>query len=569
MSASTKHDGGGGVFSIILTGLLVVTLLAMQPLPAQILTADAGPDLEVDTGTPVQIGGSPTASGGAPPYTYSWSPAEGLDDPTAANPVATPNTDITYRVTVTDAEGVQAEDEVTLRVRVWLYAISDTPPNQLTRVNIYSQSPTLNIVADEITYGGPAMAGLPPVGSVLNETEAAAIDPVNERAFIISNMGTTSALLLLDLQTGVATGIGFTGATDINALAFNPTSQMLYGLSSHQSQLYVIDTATGAATALPMPVTTTGANIEGLAFDHFLQPPVLYAVDEFDGTVYTIDVNTGEGTVAGVTQTGFESIEFSSDGTMFAAHNLSKLYTIDRDSSYAATVFANSLTIDGEGLLLNDGLSTLDDLIPVELAAFYAQTGEAEVRLFWVTATESENLGFNVYRSEQGVNDFVRVNSALIEGAGNSSSEISYEWADRQVEPGKSYDYLLEDVDFQGRRTRHGPVSVAVAALPSEIMLLQSYPNPFSVTGNNGAGGMGRTHIAFALARESFVSLKIFSITGREVAVLARRSYPPGRFTISWDGRDQAGNIVAGGVYFYSVQTPAGVLLKKKLLILK
>ncbi len=569
MHVSTKRDGDGGIFSTILTGLLVLTMVAVQPLSAQSLTADAGPDQEVDTGAPVQIGGSPTASGGAPPYTYSWSPTEGLDDPTAANPIATPNTNITYRVTVTDAEGVRAEDEVTLSVRVWLYAISDTPPNQLTRVNIYSQSPTLNIVADEITYGGPAMPGLPAVGSVLNETEAAALDPVNERAFIISNMGTTSALLLLDLQTGVATGVGFTGTTDINALAFNPTSQMLYGLSSHQSQLYVIDTVTGAATALPMPVTTTGANIEGLAFDHFLQPPVLYAVDESDGTVYTIDVNTGEGTVAGVTQTGFESIEFSSDGTMFAAHNLSKLYTIDRDSSYAATVFANSLTIDGEGLLLNDGLSTLDDLIPVELTAFYAQTGEAEVRLFWVTATESENLGFNVYRSEQGVDDFERVNSALIEGAGNSSSEISYEWADRQVEPGKRYDYLLEDVDFQGRRTRHGPVSVAVAALPSAIMLLQSYPNPFSVTGNGGPGGIGGTHIAFALAQESFVTLKIYSITGREVAVLTRRNYPPGRFTIAWDGRDQTGNIVAGGVYFYSVQTSAGDWLKKKLLILR
>ncbi len=545
---------------------MVFALCCGLPLQAQQLTVDAGPDKVTDIGLPVQIGGSPTAGGGVPPYVYSWSPAAGLDDPTAANPFATVNAEMTYRVTVTDAEGATASDETTVRVRVWLYAISDSRPNQVIRVDIFSTAPDVEIMADEITYGGPSMPGLPPVGSVLNETEAAALDPVSGKAYIISNMTTSSALMELDLLTGVATGIGFIGVQDINALAWNPISQTLYGLSSQQSRMYRIDRQTADATALPLPVATTGSNIEGLAFDHFQPQPVLYGIDESSGVIYTIDTQTGEGTAVGSTITGFESIEFASDGRMFAAHNLGRLYLLDRENGFAAEEYVEGLFFDGEGLLLDDGLVTLDDLIPVELLSFSARSTELGVLLTWVTATESENLGFHIYRREQGESEEQRMNEMLIQGAGNSSSEVRYEWRDTAVRPGRSYTYWLEDVDFQGRRTRHGPVQVSVAQQPEEFMLLQSYPNPFSV---GRSGSREGTRIAFMLTRRTFLTVRIFSLTGREVTTLARGEYPPGRFSVFWDGRDRKGHDVPGGIYFYSMETTGGVHLRKKLLLIR
>ncbi len=66
------------------------------------LVANAGSAKTVGDGYPVVIGGSPTASGGNGEYTYGWSPATGLDDPTAANPVASPTETTVYTVTVTD-----------------------------------------------------------------------------------------------------------------------------------------------------------------------------------------------------------------------------------------------------------------------------------------------------------------------------------------------------------------------------------------------------------------------------------------------------------------------------------
>jgi len=81
------------------------------------LAAHAGSDQTINAGQSVQIGGSPTATGGSGSYTVSWSPRDGLDNPNASNPIASPASTTTYTVTVTDdATGCQAMDEVTVQV---------------------------------------------------------------------------------------------------------------------------------------------------------------------------------------------------------------------------------------------------------------------------------------------------------------------------------------------------------------------------------------------------------------------------------------------------------------------
>jgi len=80
--------------------------------------ADAGIDQTIATGGSATIGDSPTASGGTSPYTYSWLPITDLDDPTLANPVASPTADTTYTVTVTDSNGCTDTDSVTLTVTI-------------------------------------------------------------------------------------------------------------------------------------------------------------------------------------------------------------------------------------------------------------------------------------------------------------------------------------------------------------------------------------------------------------------------------------------------------------------
>lgn len=82
------------------------------------LRVDAGPDQIIIPGGSTVIGGSPTASGGMAPYTYSWLPITGLSDSTVDNPIASPTSTTTYAVTVTDSKGCTGSDNMTLYVQL-------------------------------------------------------------------------------------------------------------------------------------------------------------------------------------------------------------------------------------------------------------------------------------------------------------------------------------------------------------------------------------------------------------------------------------------------------------------
>jgi len=79
-------------------------------------TADAGESQIICPGGSVQIGGTPTGSGGSGTLSFSWTPTDGLDNPNAPNPTATPSSTTTFTVEVTDASGCKATDQVTVTV---------------------------------------------------------------------------------------------------------------------------------------------------------------------------------------------------------------------------------------------------------------------------------------------------------------------------------------------------------------------------------------------------------------------------------------------------------------------
>ncbi|NNE34684.1 MAG: T9SS type A sorting domain-containing protein, partial [Rhodothermales bacterium] len=86
------------------------------------------------------------------------------------------------------------------------------------------------------------------------------------------------------------------------------------------------------------------------------------------------------------------------------------------------------------------------------------------------------------------------------------------------------------------------------ANLPEGILLGVNYPNPFSST----------TTIEFALSGESGsarTDLAIFDLTGRQVRTLIEATMTAGSYSVTWDGRDDAGRPVASGLYFYRVRS--------------
>ena len=92
------------------------------------------------------------------------------------------------------------------------------------------------------------------------------------------------------------------------------------------------------------------------------------------------------------------------------------------------------------------------------------------------------------------------------------------------------------------------PLAVA-PTLPRAIRLYPGQPNPFRAS----------TMLRFDLLSESRVRLVIYDVAGRTVRNLYdRAAAPAGSYTVTWDGRDDAGQGIPGGIYFYRLETDRG-----------
>jgi len=87
--------------------------------------------------------------------------------------------------------------------------------------------------------------------------------------------------------------------------------------------------------------------------------------------------------------------------------------------------------------------------------------------------------------------------------------------------------------------------------------LYGSWPNPFR----------GVTTINFSLPRESQARLAVFNVAGQLVRTLTDGVLPAGSQSVSWDGRNQAGRSVPGGVYFYRLSLGDRTLTHKAVLV--
>jgi hypothetical protein len=80
---------------------------------------------------------------------------------------------------------------------------------------------------------------------------------------------------------------------------------------------------------------------------------------------------------------------------------------------------------------------------------------EGRITLRWRTASEQDNLGFNVYRSDTTEGPWTKLNSDLIPGQGTTSKVHQYEFVDQPVERFRSYYYYLESISTAGIAERY------------------------------------------------------------------------------------------------------------------
>ena len=93
--------------------------------------------------------------------------------------------------------------------------------------------------------------------------------------------------------------------------------------------------------------------------------------------------------------------------------------------------------------------------LPVSLSSFRPVRDKAtgEVLIRWITASELNNAGFNILRSETKTGNFKVINvKGIIPGHGTTSEKHVYEWTDTTAKPNVVYYYQIEDVSFDGER---------------------------------------------------------------------------------------------------------------------
>lgn len=196
-----------------------------------------------------------------------------------------------------------------------------------------------------------------------------------------------------------------------------------------------------------------------------------------------------------------------------------------------------------------DGMVSTDySYVPVELTSFVANvTAAGQVELNWTTATELNNLGFQVER--KAVNgDFLAI--GYVQGNGTTTERKEYSFTDRNVEPGK-YVYRLKQMDFDGKYEYSPEIEVDVHP-PLQFTLEQNYPNPFNPS----------TKIKFGLAENTNVKVAVYNLLGELVATLVNNQLSAGFYEVEFNATS-----LPSGMYIYSIETPVFKESKKMMLM--
>lgn len=190
--------------------------------------------------------------------------------------------------------------------------------------------------------------------------------------------------------------------------------------------------------------------------------------------------------------------------------------------------------------------------VAIEMASFDAAIGYDEVILNWQVVDQTNLIGFNVYRAVSGY-DREQVNDQMV-----SSFSDMFTYTD-EVLGDITYEYWVESVEADGRRTEFGPVLATPKLRPTNFNLSQNYPNPFNPS----------TTIAFDVPNGAHVGIKVYNVNGQLVKTLVDEYVEVGNHFVTWDGTDNNGNEITSGVYFYRLEAGSNLISTKRMMLMK
>ena len=180
------------------------------------------------------------------------------------------------------------------------------------------------------------------------------------------------------------------------------------------------------------------------------------------------------------------------------------------------------------------------------------------VLLSWTTLSETDVIGFNIFRSE--TDDFAtssKVNLSIIPGHGTSTTPQNYEFNDETAIVTTQYYYWLEAIDYGGSSYIYGSFiyepNVSNDNEPvAQFVTLQNFPNPFA----------HRTEISYSLTRPGNIKIQIYNLKGQLVETLIDENKQAGIHILEWNAENSS-----SGIYFIKLSTKEVSKIQKVILI--
>jgi len=259
-------------------------------------------------------------------------------------------------------------------------------------------------------------------------------------------------------------------------------------------------------------------------------------IPQFGSSLISVILNTTAPGASAPTFSGL--IHFTADG------GTRLLTSADFNGDGKPDIGSANYSTNNVSVLLN----SINLPLPVELTSFTSSVDKQNVILNWSTVIEENNMGFEVERNSFGTG-WKKI--GFVNGAGNTSETKNYSFADNGVNTG-NYHYRLKQIDYNGNYKYYELQNEVTIGVPGKFMLSQNYPNPFNPS----------TIINYQLAVNSFVTIKIFDINGREVKQLVNETQSAGYYSVNFSG---AG--LSSGSYFYKISAGDFSAVKKMLLV--
>ncbi len=382
-------------------------------------------------------------------------------------------------------------------------------------------------------------------------------DVTNSNCWNLNGFGTPIFTVPFDILGNSRSTSVTTGATDIGAYEFTPTSNPPAPTLS--GSIGVGNTQT---------ITLSGRTIGSITWTGGTALPTSLIIQYKPGTDPKFPSGNYSNAHWNICQSG--GTDFTYDLTLNYVPNI--LGTIGNESDIRLASIPHSCTLDNddpvpmwihyETSVVNTtnktismsgltsfsqfALSDNNNPMPVELITFEASVSGKIVNILWKTVTENNSSKFIVEKNSDGK----WITLGEVKAAGISNSLKKYSFTDRNVIAGKNL-YRLKMIDNDGSFSYSKEIEIEMT-LPKTFELSQNYPNPFNPN----------TRITYSIPVDSKVKLLIYSVNGELVKTLVDENQSAGNYTITFD----AGNL-ASGTYIYRLIANDYISTKKMILM--